>query len=184
MERAFDHALDRQVGVVIAGSAGQKVKSAATIFGRAGMLCGLDATQKDDYPITIMTGHSLSEINFSPERIEYTAIDSPDWFAVVSVDGLKKTRKWITQLPPTCTLLIDETLELPSTQARVLALPIIKAAKEAGRFTSSVVAMSAILARSGIFPLAAYEEAINRYQSAGVAETNLKAVRKGAELAA
>lgn len=184
MERAFDHGLDRQVGVVIAGTAGQKVKSAATIFGRAGMLCGLDATQKDDYPITIMTGHSLSEINFSPECIEYTAIDSPDWFAVVSIDGLKKTRKWIGQLPPTCTLLIDETLELPPTRARVLALPIIKAAKEAGRFTSSVVAMSVILARSGIFPLAAYEEAINRYQSASVAETNLKAVRKGAELAA
>ncbi|MCL4183737.1 MAG: 2-oxoacid:acceptor oxidoreductase family protein [Burkholderiaceae bacterium] len=184
MERAFAHALDRQVGIVIAGSAGQKVKSAATILGRAGILCGLDATQKDDYPITIMTGHSLSEINFSPERIEYTAIDSPDWFAVVSIDGLKKTRKWIGRLPETCTLLIDETLEAPPTAARVLALPLLKAAKEVGRFSSSVIAMAAILARSRIFPLAAFEEAISRYQSAGVAEMNLKAVRKGAELVA
>jgi Pyruvate/2-oxoacid:ferredoxin oxidoreductase gamma subunit len=66
----------------------------------------------------------------------------------------------------------------------VLALPLLKAAKEVGRFSSSVIAMSAILARSRIFPLTAFEEAITRYQSAGVAETNLKAVRKGAELVA
>lgn len=184
MERAFEHSLDRQVGIVIAGSAGQKVKSAATVFGRAGILCGLDATQKDDYPITVMTGHSLSEINFSPERIEYTAIDSPDWFAVVSIDGLKKTRKWIGRLPESCTLFIDETLEVPPTAARVRRLPLLKAAKEAGRFSSSVIAMAAILAESKIFPLAAFEAAISRYQSAGVAEINLKAVRKGIELVA
>lgn len=182
MEREFDHALDRQVGIVIAGSAGQKVKSAATILGRAGLLCGLDATQKDDYPITIMTGHSLSEINFSPEPVEYTAIDSPDHFAVVSIDGLKKTRNWIGRLPETCTLYIDETLEVPATAARVRRLPLLKAAKEVGRFSSSIIAMGAILAESKILPLAAFEAAITRFQSPAVAEMNLKAARKGTVL--
>lgn len=182
MERAFAHDLDRQVGIVIAGSAGQKVKSAATVFARAGILCGLDATQKDDYPITVMTGHSLSEISFSPDRIEYTAIDSPDYFAVVSIDGLKKTRKWISALPKSCTLIIDETLELPSTAAKVRKLPLLRVAKEVGRFSSSVIAMGAILADSRIFPLQAFEDAISRYQSSAVAQMNLKAVRKGVDL--
>ena len=101
IEKAFESALDRQVGIVIAGSAGQKVKSTATLLARAGMLCGLDAIQKDDYPITVMTGHSVSEISLSPGPIEYTAIDKPDYFAVISEDGLKKTRKSIGRLPET-----------------------------------------------------------------------------------
>ncbi|MCC7059355.1 MAG: 2-oxoacid:acceptor oxidoreductase family protein, partial [Burkholderiaceae bacterium] len=182
IERAFDHSLERQVGIVIAGSAGQKVKSAATTLARAGILCGLDATQKDDYPITVMTGHSVSEINFSPRRIEYTAIDAPDHFAIVSIDGLKKARPWIGRLPETCTLIIDESFDIPPTLARVRRLPLLKTARGIGRFSSSTIAMAAMLAESRIFPLAALETAIARYQSPGVAAVNLEAVRAGAAL--
>ena len=184
IERAFDHSLDRQVGIVVAGSAGQKVKSSAMTLARAGILCGLDATQKDDYPITVMTGHSISEINFSPRRIEYTAIDSPDYFAVVSIDGLKKTRQWIERLPETCTLFIDESFEIPQTLARVRRLPLLKTAREIGRYSSSIVATAAMLAESRIFPLAAFETAISRYQPAGVAEINRRAMRAGVALTA
>ena len=73
-----------QTGIVIAGSAGQKIRSAAGLFAQAGMFANLNAVQKDDYPITVMTGHSITEITLSPERIDYTAIDSPPiiswWF--------------------------------------------------------------------------------------------------------
>jgi hypothetical protein len=44
--------------------------------------------------------------------------------------------------------------------------------------------MAAMLAESRILPLAAFETAISRYQSASVAEINCKAVRAGAALAA
>lgn len=108
IEKAFDSGLDRQVGMIIAGSAGQKVKSTATLLARADMLSCLDATQKDDYPITVMTGHSVSEVNLLPHPIEYTAIDTPDYFAVISEDGLKKMRKWIARLPDSCVLYVDE----------------------------------------------------------------------------
>jgi len=182
IEPAFAHSLERQKGIVMAGGAGQKVKSAVTVLARAGMLSGLQATQKDDYPITIMTGHSLSEINLSPDPIEYTAIDSPDYFLVISEEGLKKTRSWIKRLAPSCRLYADDGLELPDTEARVTRLPLAPAAKEVGRLSNGVIALAAMLQEAAMFPMDAFEQAISRYQKPEIAETNLKAVKKGVEL--
>ncbi len=184
IEKAFESALDRQVGIVIAGSAGQKVRSTATLLARAGMLCGLDAVQKDDYPITVMTGHSVSEISLSPGRIEYTAIDKPDYFAVLSEDGLKKSRKSIGRLPESCTLYVDESIELPDTKARVKRIALSQTAKALGKLTASVLAVAAMVADAKLIPAEALEEAIRRYQPPAVAEANLKALQQGLQLVA
>ncbi len=79
INQEYNHSVKSQMGIVIAGGAGQKIKSTATLFAQAAMYSGLEVTQKDDYPITVKTGHSLAELNLSPERIEYTAIESPDY---------------------------------------------------------------------------------------------------------
>ncbi len=179
IDKAFDSSLDRQIGIVIAGSAGQKVKSAATMLARAGMICGLDATQKDDYPITVMTGHSLSEINLSPKSIEYTAIDYPDYFAVISEEGLKKTRKWIGRLPETCTLYVDESLRIPDTRARVRRMGLSHVTKEVGKLSLSMAIIAAIVADGKFIDTQTLEQAIIRFQPAKVAQANLKAVRIG-----
>jgi pyruvate/2-oxoacid:ferredoxin oxidoreductase beta subunit/Pyruvate/2-oxoacid:ferredoxin oxidoreductase gamma subunit len=183
IDKAFDSVLDRQVGIVIAGSAGQKVKSAATLLARAGMLSGLDATQKDDYPITVMTGHSLSEINLSPKPIEYTAIDNPDYFAVISEEGLKKTRKWIGRLPETCTLYVDESIQIPDTRARVRRLDLSRMTKEIGKLSVSVAIVAAIAADGKFIDTQALEQAVVRFQSPKVSQANLKAVQMGLALA-
>ena len=104
IEARYDNAVTRQTGIILAGSAGQKIRSSAALFAQAAMFSGLNATQKDDYPITVMTGHSLSEIILSNEVIDYTAIDAPDYFVVISEDGLKRARARFEQLPATCTL--------------------------------------------------------------------------------
>jgi pyruvate/2-oxoacid:ferredoxin oxidoreductase beta subunit/Pyruvate/2-oxoacid:ferredoxin oxidoreductase gamma subunit len=179
IDKAFDSGLDRQVGIVIAGSAGQKVKSAATLLARAGMLSGLDATQKDDYPITVMTGHSLSEINLSPKPIEYTAIDNPDYFAVISEEGLKKTRKWIGRLPETCTLYVDESMEIPDTRARVRRIGLARVIKEIGKLAASWATVGAIVADGKFIAGQTLEQAVIRFQSPTVAPANLKAVQMG-----
>jgi pyruvate/2-oxoacid:ferredoxin oxidoreductase beta subunit/Pyruvate/2-oxoacid:ferredoxin oxidoreductase gamma subunit len=179
MDQVYNHSLTRKTGIVIAGSAGQKIKSAAGVFSRAAIYSGLKVTQKDDYPITIMTGHSVSEINLSPEAIEFTAIDSPDYFLVFSEDGLVKTRSWIEKLPADCVLIADELLELPDTAAQVVLMPIVKAAKQVGKLSIGVIALAALLERTGIFPIEAFVQAIGRYQSSSVAEVNLRAINQG-----
>jgi 2-oxoglutarate ferredoxin oxidoreductase subunit beta len=182
IDKKYTNNVGKQTGIVIAGSAGQKIKSTATLFAEASIFSGLDATQKDDYPITVMTGHSLAEIIVSPERIEYTAIDSPDYFIVISEDGLKRARPRIEKLPETCTLYAEESLELPETKAKIIRLPLNETAKKVGRLSIAVVALAAVLAETGLFPVEAFETAISTFQKAKIAEINLKAMEAGAEL--
>ena len=176
------HSAERQIGIVIAGSAGQKIRSAATVFALAGIQAGLQATQKDDYPITIMTGHSVSEIILSPDPIEYTAIESPDYFLVISEDGLKKTAAWIRQLPFTCKLMVDEGLDIPDTRAEVLKIPFTTTAREVGRLSIGIIALAALLTDGKLFSVDAFREAISRYQSEHVSAVNIEAATKGAQL--
>jgi len=182
IETAHAHALDRKRGLVIAGSAGQKIKSAATLFAQAAMLSGLEATQKDDYPITVLTGHSLAEVIISPEHIDYTAIDSPDYFIVLSKDGMKKARARIEGLSESCTLYAEESLELPETKANVVKLPITATGKEVSRLSVAVIALGAVLKANGLFDMAAMESAISKFQKPKIAEINIKALKAGADL--
>ncbi|UCF04032.1 MAG: 2-oxoacid:acceptor oxidoreductase family protein [bacterium] len=182
IDTKFDNSVRKQTGIVIAGSAGQKIKSTATLFAEASMYSGLDATQKDDYPITVMTGHSIAEIIVSPERIDYTAIDEPDYFIVISEDGLRRARARIEKLPETCTLYAEETLELPDTKARIVRLPLNETAKKVGRLSIAVVALSAVLVDTGLFPVEAFGTAISAFQKKKIADINLKAMEAGSEL--
>ncbi len=184
IEPKYANDVDRQTGIVIAGSAGEKVRSAATLFAQASMLAGLQATQKDDYPITVMTGHSITEINLSPSLIEYTAIEAPDHFVVISNDGLKKSWKRIERLAESCTLYAEETLELPETRARTIRLPFARTAKKIDRLTIATVALAALLQDAGLFPTGAFAEAISNFQKQVVAEVNLRALDAGAGLVA
>ena len=182
VEQKYGNSVEKQTGIIFAGSAGKKIKSGATLFAQAAMLSGLEATQKDDYPITVMTGHSLAEIIISPERIDYTGIDSPDYFIVISEDGLKRARATIEQLPETCILYADDSLELPETKAKIIRLPISQMAKSVGRLTVSIITLAAFLQDTGLFPVEAFSTAISTFQKVRIAETNLKAVKAGVEL--
>jgi Pyruvate/2-oxoacid:ferredoxin oxidoreductase gamma subunit len=175
--------VSRQTGIIIAGSAGQKVRSTATLFAEGSVFAGLNATQKDDYPITVQTGYSVSEVIVNPERIDYTGIDSPDFFVLLSADGLARGRARIEKLLPSCTLYAEETLELPATNARVRRLPFVELARRVGKPYAAAAALAALLEDSGIFPTEAFAAAIRSFRSTEIANRNLRAVGAGVELA-
>jgi Pyruvate/2-oxoacid:ferredoxin oxidoreductase gamma subunit len=179
LEPLYGHALDRQTGIVIAGSAGQKIRSSATVFAQAAMFAGLNATQKDDYPITVMTGHSVTEVNLGPSPIDYTAIDSPDYVVLLSNDGLKTTRAKIESLPQTCTLYAEESVELPETRARVVRLPFARTARSVNRLSIGTVALAALLQDSGMFPTAAFGKSVSTFQKPDISDVNLRAIEAG-----
>ncbi len=182
IEAQYANDIKHQTGIVIAGSAGQKIRSTATLLGQAAMFSGLNATQKDDYPITVMTGHSLSELIFSRERIDYTAIDSPEYVLLISEDGVKKMREQIQRLPESCTIYAEQSLHLPPTKARVVRCPLAQAAAETSRQSLAVIAVAALLAEAGLFPVDAFAKAISTFQKPKIAEVNLQALRAGAQL--
>ena len=83
---------------VIAGSAGGKVRSAARVLGEAAILSGLWAAQQDDYPVTVQTGHSISELIFSPDPIHFTGVTRPDALVLVTEDGRKASARYLKAL--------------------------------------------------------------------------------------
>lgn len=182
IEARYAHAIPGQTGIVIAGSAGQRVKSAATLFAHAAMISGLEATQKDDYPITVMTGHSLAEVIVSPRTIDYTAIDSPDYLLVFSPEGMGRAKGRIEKLREDSLLMAEETLDLPKTAAKIVRFPFQAAAKKAGNVSITLVALGAFLAHTHLFPLEALRTAVSEFQREEYAGAALAAIEAGARL--
>jgi Pyruvate/2-oxoacid:ferredoxin oxidoreductase gamma subunit len=146
------------------------------------MMARLEATQKDDYPITVQTGHSVAELILSPERIDYTGSEAPEHVLLLSDHGVARLRLRLEKLPATSVIYAEEDLVLPETRAKVLRLPFAATAKKIGRLALAFVGLGALLERSRLYPLSALEKAITTFQSAKIAEVNVKAVTAGAEL--
>lgn len=65
----FAGSLDRPAAWLLAGGAGKRIGSAASALAVGAVRSGLWAAQRSDYPVTVRTGHSVSEVVVSPERV-------------------------------------------------------------------------------------------------------------------
>ena len=104
----FESHISDKMGFVLAGSAGGGVQSAAILLAQAGMLSGLYATMKGEYPVTVGTGFSVAEVILSREPINYTGLEEPNVMIVVSNDGLQKVKSRISK---NTQMIIDDKLD-------------------------------------------------------------------------
>lgn len=96
LKSQFSSNVTDRIGVVIAGSAGGGIQSAAKMLAQAGMLAGLHASMKGEYPITVGTGFSVAEVILSKEPINYTGLEKPNVVLVVTDDGWIKVKSRIS----------------------------------------------------------------------------------------
>ncbi len=68
----YPAAISEKCGVLLLGGAGQRINTAAELLCLAALTAGLQVSQKSDYPITVLRGHSISEVICSPHLIGYT----------------------------------------------------------------------------------------------------------------
>ena len=167
----YTHHLESRLNCVIAGAAGQKIGTAAAAFARGGVFSGLWATQRDDYPVTVRSGHSLSEVILSPQEIRFLGVLKPDLLVVLFEEGLKKVQSRLGQLGQADRLYINAELLPVETRAQVVPLDL----RGKGRKKHwSLMAMAAVLRHSGIYPLEAFKEAVALNKA--FAEENLAAI--------
>lgn len=184
IEPMFASRLDRQFRLVIAGSAGGKIRSTARMVGEAALLSGLWASQSDDYPITVKTGHSISEIVLSPSEILYTGIPTADALIIASEDGRKQAGRYLAGLTPESRLFVTEEFADIATSAHKVVIDLGAAEAPAGRKNAGLLLTAAALRHLDLFPLEACGEAIRRSQHGAIAEENLALLTAGARLAA
>ncbi len=168
--------------LLIAGSAGMKVISAAGLLCQAGILSDLWVTQKDDYPVTVKTGHSLSTVSLSNTPIDDLCGAMPQAVIVLSKDGLQRIQKVLQVLGKDAVVLADETLLPLHTQARVLALDMGKKATRLEKTQRAMAAIAVILRERHILPVEAIGEAIAMMTNERVRDENRTALEIGAKL--
>jgi 2-oxoglutarate ferredoxin oxidoreductase subunit beta len=155
---SYEHRLKQDLTLVIGGSAGEGVQSAAEIFAKAAMACGLKVTRKGSYPVTVGIGFSAVEINLSTQPIDFTGSRSIHWAVISSRDGLAYLKKRIETMNSGY-LLLDDQLPPPSTAAAVLK---VNFRQRVGGKESVLLALLTMLNYADIFPAEAFIQALTR----------------------
>ncbi len=105
--------------VVLLGSAGQRILTAGEILCLAGASAGLHATQKNDYPITVMRGHSVSEIILCEQPIDYTGIEAPSVVIALGQEGVGRRKSMIAGLDEQALVIKAAGIDLPPCRAEI-----------------------------------------------------------------
>lgn len=111
--------ISKPLAVLFLGAAGQRVNTAAEILCLSGIHAGLQATMKSDYPITVLRGHSVSEVILSPEPIGFTASDCPDIIFALAAEGVARRREQIKQADGDRIIFRQKGIGIPDTAARI-----------------------------------------------------------------
>jgi pyruvate/2-oxoacid:ferredoxin oxidoreductase beta subunit/Pyruvate/2-oxoacid:ferredoxin oxidoreductase gamma subunit len=179
--KQFDAQLLAPVRIVLAGAAGGKVKSTATALAHAAMRCGLWCTQRDDYPVTVMSGHSVSEVIIAPSEILYTGTPQPDILAVLTPEGLGQVKSQLAAMDESSRVYcVAELAERVQTRARKTVFKPL--ARRAHKKSSAMLVLAAILRDTQLIPLAALRESISAEQPAEIAAEQLWSVDHSIEL--
>jgi 2-oxoglutarate ferredoxin oxidoreductase subunit beta len=115
----FDTPEIDRIEVVILGNAGQRIVTAGEILCLAGISAGLFASQKNDYPITVLRGHSISEILLSNKAIGYTGIENPSLVIALGQEGVNRRASMLSHLPPESLIIKTREVELPPCKSKV-----------------------------------------------------------------
>jgi Pyruvate/2-oxoacid:ferredoxin oxidoreductase gamma subunit len=160
LEKNYEHGLSGSLDIVIAGSAGMKVTSTATLLARAAILSGLHAVQRGDYPVTVKTGPSISFVKLSEKKSGYMGMKTPDVLFLLSKEGLKKADSLLQSMQKGQRVYILSTLPEVRTPAKVTRLDLGKLSGRIPKEGIVLAVLSSYLKSSGLFPADALMESI------------------------
>jgi len=118
----FDPIEQKRMDVVILGSAGQRIITAGEILCLAGLTAGFQTTQKNEYNITVLRGHSITEVILSPQAIGYTGIERPDVVLALSQEGVDRRKRLFDSLDNSALILQAPGVSIPSCKGKILQL--------------------------------------------------------------
>jgi 2-oxoglutarate ferredoxin oxidoreductase subunit beta len=181
IQQVYKSKLDRRMGIILAGAAGKKINSAANLFCQAALLSGLWATQRNDYPVTVKSGHSVSEVILAPGEIGYTGISKPDILLLLFKEGLPVVRQQLKAMTEEDCVFVNAELLPVETRARLIPIDF----RQSGPFVTkkeswAIIALAKLLCHTEIFPLEAFKQATAG--RAEFAEENLRAIEVGEEI--
>jgi pyruvate/2-oxoacid:ferredoxin oxidoreductase beta subunit len=171
LESKHSHHLTAVKSFLLAGAAGKKIVTAAATFGKGAILAGLWASQRNDYPVTVMSGYSLSEVIISPEQGHFVGGEIPDDLVALFPEGLAKVQGLLSEMTKANTLFIHSSLLPINTKAKVVSLDFTGRDKY-----WAMRAMLEVVRLTDIYPLEAFIEAVSCMRE-GMAEEYLAVIK-------
>ena len=156
IEQPYQSSLDKPFTIVLGGSAGEGVQSAAEILARAAISSGLHVTKKGSYPVTLQVGFSTADLILSPEPILCHAFDQPNVILITSEDGLLHNLERIKSMQAG-SLWIDASLDPPKTSATIKSHDF---RSPGGERNAAILAILALVKQSGIISIQSLLDAI------------------------
>jgi pyruvate/2-oxoacid:ferredoxin oxidoreductase beta subunit len=98
--------------IIILGGAGQRIITAGELLAVAGIGSGLNATQKSDYPITVLRGHSVTEIVLQDREVNFSGIENPDIIIAISEQGVNRRKDLFKNLSDKTVVIKSKDLEI------------------------------------------------------------------------
>lgn len=167
----------------IAGTGGMGVVLAGVILGHAAAVYGgLEAVQSQSYGSEARGTAAKSEVILSDQPIKYPKVRESDYFIVMSQKALDL---YLAGAKKNSVLIVDPDLVDTKNVSgyEIVKVPAMKTADELGlRLVSNMVMLGALVKKSGLFPLETLEKAIADLISSKALDTDIKAIRAGAEL--
>jgi pyruvate/2-oxoacid:ferredoxin oxidoreductase beta subunit len=176
IEARFQPPSSQRQEVIILGSAGQRIITAGEILCLAGLTAGLNATQKNEYNITVLRGLSISELILSPTQIDYTGLEQPSVIIALGQEGVDRKKTIFDHLSSAVLVIQVAGVEIPTCSARVHRVDL----KSLGvKKPDWALAALAVLAKLGkIISLPMLEAALAIRFKGKILESSLDLVRK------
>lgn len=162
--------------VVVLGSAGQRIITAGELLCLAGAAAGCHAAQKSDYPITVMRGHSVSDIILSDTEIEYTGITNPSVVIALAPEGVNRRKKMLANLSPEALGIKASGVELPECQASIVEIDF--KAEKLKSHDWALVALAILAQQNKVLTMDMLKAALKLRFKAGQYETAVAMVEK------
>jgi len=176
IDSKFDSKIESGIGVVLAGSAGGGVQSAAKLLATAGMFSGLHATMKGEYPVTVGTGFSIAEVILSNDPVQYTGLEDPEVVIIVSDDGWNKVKGKITD---NSLVIIDSSLKNDETDSLKNKVIYGDFNRKAGKRGAALAALAYWISDTKTMDIESLKESVSSHKYSSVL---LKAIEAGIEI--
>ncbi|AHL22422.1 2-oxoacid:ferredoxin oxidoreductase subunit gamma [Thermococcus nautili] len=174
--------------VLFSGFGGQGVILASVILGRAAAVYeNLYAVQTQSYGPESRGGASRAEVVISDEPIDYPKTLHPDYAVFFSQEAYSK---YLHTVKEGATVIVEKDLvphrdEEFEKKLNVIALPLTEIAEETTglSLTMNILTLGILVGVTGIVSREAIEKAVRDAVPRGTEEINVKALKKGFEIA-
>ncbi|MBN1243177.1 MAG: 2-oxoacid:acceptor oxidoreductase family protein [Spirochaetales bacterium] len=167
----------------LSGSGGQGLLLAGIVLAEAAILEGKNAVQTQSYGPEARGGASKAEVVVSEDDIDYPKAIDPDFLLALTAEAYRTYGKLMGK----GLVIVDASVpESSEVSARTVRVPILStAADELGKkVVANIVALGVLGRVSGAVDLPTLETAVKNRVPKGTEDLNLKALRRGWEIAA